>query len=370
MEYLQEISLELNSNTAYTTVGAKQGDHLSRVIKIHLTENGEDWKIPLGVTASYRVRKPDGYAIWNEAEIKSEENVILITLTEQTLAAAGRAYADILLVTNIDGEKQVLSTVSFIIIIMASPDIAENITSSNEFSRILDLTDNADIILNEAEAWAIGTKKGVPVIADNFSYAVEGGTFSCNIDENIFRQQVGESAGYTRYFIFTCTGIVEDEPWPHWMVEQGGTTLLNINLEDYGITITSGSPLQSNIIRVVVTDSDIQYQNNAKYYSELADADRQAIEDLTVSAETGLPIDHGGQAEVEKTIDETTGIVNLHFTIPKGDTGDVNFMTFDIDTNRESINYGQIIMTKPDTITPDVIFKVEDDGQLYFKIIN
>lgn len=105
MEYLQEITLELNSNTAYTTVGAKQGDHVSRVIKVHITQNGEDWEIPVGVSASYRVRKPDGYAIWNEAVIDNNENVVLITLTEQTLAAAGRAYADILFTTNVDNTK-------------------------------------------------------------------------------------------------------------------------------------------------------------------------------------------------------------------------------------------------------------------------
>lgn len=364
MEYLQEISLELNSNTAYVTVGAKQGDQASRVIKVHVTQNGEDWKIPVGISASYRVRKPDGYAIWNDALIDNTENVVYLTLTEQTLAAAGRAYADVLFVQGTGEEREVLSTVSFIIIIMASPDITENVVSSNEFSQILDLTNNADVILNEAEAWAIGTKSGVPVIADAFSYAVEGGTFTCSINEATFRETVGESAGYTRYFIFTCTGVPEGETKVHWQVEQGGITLVDIDLNEYGIEI-SGSPLQSNIIRVVVTDSDIQYQNNAKYYSDLADADRQAIEDLTVSAETGLPIDHGGQAEVEKTINETTGIVNLHFTIPKGDTGDVNFMTFDINT----IN-GQLVMNKPDTMSPDVSFSLNDNGELCVDIIN
>ena len=65
MEFLQEITLELNSNTAYTTIGAKQGDSGSRVIKVHITQNGEPWTIPSSVSASYRVRKPDGYAVWN-----------------------------------------------------------------------------------------------------------------------------------------------------------------------------------------------------------------------------------------------------------------------------------------------------------------
>lgn len=123
MEYLQELTLELNSNVAYTTIGAKQGDGNSRVLKIHITENGLDWKIPINANVSYRVRKPDGYAVWNEAIPDLDENVVLLTLTEQTLAVAGRAYADIVFSVGTGTERQILSTVSFIIIIMASPDI-------------------------------------------------------------------------------------------------------------------------------------------------------------------------------------------------------------------------------------------------------
>ena len=364
MEFLQEITLELNSNTAYTTVGAKQGDSASRVIKIHVMEHGEDWQIPIGVTASYRVRKPDGYAVWNDAIIDNTENVVYITLTEQTLAAAGRAYADVLFVSGTGEEKQVLSTVSFIIIIMAAPDIADNVASSNEFSRILDITDNADVVLNEAEAWAVGTKSGVPVIADSFSYAIEGNTFTCSINENIFRAQVGESPGYTRYFIFTCTGIPEGETQNHWNVQQGNVTLPDINLADYGITIVSGTPLQSNIIRVVVTDSDIQYQNNAKYYAEQAEDSRQAIEDLTVTEEIINPVETGTHIDVEKEI--ISGVVNLNFKIPKGDTGDVYFMTFDIDWES-----GELIMYKPDHMSPQVDFSLNNnDGNLYVEILN
>lgn len=246
---------------------------------------------------------------------------------------------------------------------MASPDIAENVVSSNEFSQILDLTNNADVILNEAEAWAIGTKSGVPVIADAFSYAVEGGTFICSINEATFREAVGESAGYTRYFIFTCTGVPEGETENHWNVEQGDVTLTDINLETYGITIT-GSPLQSNIIRVVITDSDIQYQNNAKYYAEQAESSKEAIENLTVTSEIIDPVESGTQIDVEKSVHE--GTVNLKFKIPKGDTGDVYFMTFDIDWET-----GELIMYKPDHMSPQVDFNInESDGNLYVEILN
>lgn len=201
---------------------------------------------------------------------------------------------------------------------MAAPDIANNVVSGNEFSRILDITDNADTILNEAEAWAVGTKAGEPVTADQFSYTVEGNdSLQVSITEETFRSQVGESAGYTRYFIFTCDGVPEGGSTNAWHVEQGGTTLYNINLADYGITITSGTPLQSNIIRVIVTDNDIQYENNAKYYSEEAEKSWDGLVNLGVTASRLEP---GSEATVTKTID-SSGHYLFTFGVPEGLAG-------------------------------------------------
>lgn len=86
-----------------------------------------------------------------------------------------------------------------------------------------------------------------------------------------------------------------------------------------------------------VGDGSPYYQNNAKYYKEqaagsatsaagsaqeatrqagLANEDRQAIEDMTVSQETLEP---GAEVNVQKTVNPVTGVVNLHFAIPQGD---------------------------------------------------
>ena len=97
MEYIQEITLDLNSNTAYTTVGAKQGDANSRKIRVHITENGKSYTIPSNAMAYFRLRKPDGKAVLNTATIERTSNTVLITLTAQALAVSGRGYADITL---------------------------------------------------------------------------------------------------------------------------------------------------------------------------------------------------------------------------------------------------------------------------------
>ena len=320
---------------------------------------------------------------------------------------------------------------------MASPNIADNVISSDEFAKVLDIADNANITIHESEAWAIGKRDGIPVIGNDFSYRVEGGTFTCNIDEDIFcsAQNIGQSPGYTRTFIFNCQDIEEGTGNLKWTLEYpDGHREYNVSLEDYGITIT-GSPLQSNSIYVTVTNADKQYHNNSLYWSNAAKTAQVSIDNLTISAETILPEE---EAYVEKDkIDDVTliskpndiqvsinkatfahrvgqvaqdytfiyngtkwtldqleindlgyygiGIIatrplatndtivinyNSHqdftFYIPKGDTGDVNFMTFDI-----HLDDGELWMTRPNSVNPDISFGIDNNtGNLFFEIEN
>lgn len=74
-----------------------------------------------------------------------------------------------------------------------------------------------------------------------------------------------------------------------------------------------------------VSAADTTYHNNAKYYAEqaaeseeAAEDASQAIQDMSVSAQSGAA---GSSAAVQKTVDQQTGAVSLGFTIPRGDTG-------------------------------------------------
>lgn len=139
--------------------------------------------------------------------------------------------------------------------------------SSNEFGDILDLTENAKIILNEGEAWAIGSKSGVPVLADSFSYSVIGNAdLECTIDAGTFRAYMGTTPGYTTYYTFTCTSSADSQRYPNgiWQLAWDNNLISDIEvttiddpvtLADFGITL-DGRAYQSNVIRVLVTDSD------------------------------------------------------------------------------------------------------------------
>lgn len=351
MEYKQELSLELNSNTAYSTVGAKQGDNNSRVVIIHVTENGVDYNLnEHGVSSAYfRLRKPDGKAVINTATISEDGSYVSIVLTSQALAVAGRGYADVTLMTG----SQILSTISFILLIMASPSIAEQATSSNEFGYLNAVVEDATHTIYEAEAWAAGTRGGQPVYnEDNFIVQkVSEIITSVSVDETTFMQKVGSAPGLKRVFTFSFTA---DNNWSLVTITYEGNTISKYNPEiigsinDYGIILGllmgSETPNVDDQIIITVEESDKTYHNNAKYYSELAHAEQEKIENLTVSAESALV------PGVEKTENLTTGSYNLNFFLPKGDVGNVNLMTLYIDTDLASENYGQVIVVRPDSM--------------------
>ena len=300
MIYQQEITLELNSNTAYTTVGAKQGDAYTREIIVHITADGIPWTIPDGVVASYRVRKPDGTAVWNEAIIK--DNSVIVTLSEETLAVAGRAYADIVLYTN-NGRAETLSTVSFIIIIMSSPNISKSVASSNEFGYIQQVVDDANVVLSESEAWAVGTKKGSPVLAGNFvSEITSGGGFTYTIDKDIFRQYVGVFPGETNVWTLTFISSLAG-----WKLQRENYQPQRVTASNVGLVI-NGIPDIDSTITITVSDGDIQWRNNAKYWSDTAKISRDAIENLDVVVEETLNCNE--EAEVNRDIVKVVTLIS------------------------------------------------------------
>lgn len=413
MIYSQEITLDLNTSTSYFVVGAKQGDSNSRLVKVNITENGKTYIIPNKSTAYFRLKKPDGKAILNEANIDYTTNSITFFLSNQALAVPGRGYADIILYGS---SQEILSTVSFILLIMAAPDIINEATSSNEFSYLQSIVDNANRIIFESEAWASGTRSSLPLAKDIFEYEVSTETLICQIDKDIFREQVGIFPGATNTYKFTYDG----EGWIYTNAD-GVDSISYVDLNDFGITV-SGMYYATNNIIVTVTDADLQYQNNAKYWVDSIKDTKESIDNLDISTTI---LDEDDEPFVEKSsinditinynsanidnvnidkdiflskadqlgdyiftytdgnwyyynesidlieygitysgtaADEDTITVHynqhthFNFNIPRGLTGNTNFMTFDIDTTTGMLN-----MYKPAELT-QVDFEIIQTG--------
>ena len=164
LEYTSKVVLDINSNSAYTTVNAKSSDQNSRAIDIYIQEDGFEYSFNQNSILQFRLRKPDGTSVilTENADTYEDENHqthylltrfdpnirdnddtthagVHLIFSGQCLAAAGRGYADIVETLNSDNtpeNQQILSTVSFILNIMSSPNLS-GLISENEYAVII-----------------------------------------------------------------------------------------------------------------------------------------------------------------------------------------------------------------------------------------
>lgn len=139
-----EIKIDLYGETKLYEVSAKQADKATRIVSVALLNNGAEYKIPQDAMIIVNVRKPDGKYCFNDC--RQEDNHVLIELTNQMLAAAGTATAEVE-IRNEDG-SQVLTSASFTIEIEQSMRNEAAIESSNEFTVLDDKL--KELVLAEA----------------------------------------------------------------------------------------------------------------------------------------------------------------------------------------------------------------------------
>lgn len=153
MEYIQEITLNLNTHAASLVVNAKQNDVDTRILHVQFAIDGEKYLINPHNTIGFRLRKPDSHFILDKGK-PNNDGTVTIVLTKQCLTAAGRGYAD---VVEYGRDGTILSTACFILNIQASPggnELDEAVKSSNEFNYLTDFIIRANEIIGDAEYWA------------------------------------------------------------------------------------------------------------------------------------------------------------------------------------------------------------------------
>lgn len=146
MNYTRQIYLDVNATSAVTVVKAKEGDDSLRYVNVILLRDGTQIVPNNGMSAVFRLEKPDGKAVVNNATIESDGS-ITVQLTAQCTAVAGRCKADVLLMAN--GET--ISTALFILEVVKSPDVANQLNSSDEFGVLADMMDRATAVVTEGE---------------------------------------------------------------------------------------------------------------------------------------------------------------------------------------------------------------------------
>lgn len=146
MNYTRQIYLDVNATSAVTVVKAKEGDDSLRYVNVILLRDGTQIVPDNGMSAVFRLEKPDGKAVVNNATIESNGS-ITVQLTAQCTAVAGRCKADVVLMAN----DETISTALFILEVVKSPDVANQLNSSDEFGVLADMMDRATAVVTEGE---------------------------------------------------------------------------------------------------------------------------------------------------------------------------------------------------------------------------
>lgn len=130
--------LDIEPDSGVPVVRIKRGDASARFIKMCLMQGPDVWTPEAGVLFTFRCEKPDHTAVvidsdttdvtLNRKLLTVSGNELTLEVVEQIGAVSGRCKCDICMTKN----EQILSTVSFIIDVFDSPDITNQVESSND----------------------------------------------------------------------------------------------------------------------------------------------------------------------------------------------------------------------------------------------
>lgn len=171
-DYISKIELDVNAENNHKLIRAKQGDIVLRKVEITLLSDGVAFA-PDGVAkVQFRVEKPDYTAVILEstdstAPISGGSGVYVVTLSDQCLAAAGRAKCDLAL---LDSSGSVLSSANFFMDVVPMPNIGNIITSKTEYQALLDAIAAAE---NYADILAFRSNAGnIEYTTDNTNWTI------------------------------------------------------------------------------------------------------------------------------------------------------------------------------------------------------
>lgn len=155
LDDINRITLDLSVHRI-VNVHCKINDTNTRKLYITLTNDGMFYPLDSTVTATYKINKGDGTAVYNPVD-GINDGIIYIDLTPQCVSYVGISQSELQLIK--DG--QIISTMPFNIIVHTS-EADKKIESSNEFKVLLDYISKSkryDALTNEI---LIGINEDMP----------------------------------------------------------------------------------------------------------------------------------------------------------------------------------------------------------------
>lgn len=145
MQYVRELTLDINPKAKLQRVDVKQFDTESHVFNITIIDSAHDnVQIDVsGKTVNFRCLKPSGNACLYEGTA-NEDGTATVVLSAGTTEESGLALADI----SIEENGQVLSTAAFWLQVNKS-GVSDHITEGNEYVTLIQTIEQAQTLIAE-----------------------------------------------------------------------------------------------------------------------------------------------------------------------------------------------------------------------------
>lgn len=142
---IKRISLDIHNTSSGEAVNAKRGD-TGRRICISLVDGGVPYIIDEDCYAVFTAKKPDGNIVFNDCTIV--KNMIIYSVTEQTVAVEGRVNCEIKLYGS---DAKLITSPKFTILVSGTVyNEGDEVESTDEFSALTTLISEVQELRNSA----------------------------------------------------------------------------------------------------------------------------------------------------------------------------------------------------------------------------
>lgn len=152
---MQQTNLQYAPNGVNPVIHVSQFD-VGRQFQFKLYDGSTPYTMPAGTTARIDGIKPDAHGFSYTDKVSISGNTATITTTEQMTVIAGTVKCELRFLNGYDN----IGTVNFLMIVEETPINGDTDISETEIPAIIEVATSNRL---ESEAWARGTKDGVPV---------------------------------------------------------------------------------------------------------------------------------------------------------------------------------------------------------------
>ena len=179
-----KITLDCRRAESQVIITAKQGEASGRKITFSLNEGRLPYKVPSGVTAVLRAKKPSGAVLYNTCTVTADGNVEYI-ITTQTVAEVGKLPCEL----QLSQDGKVIFSPNFTLLVYKNLSVDSEVESSDEFtalqaaiSRAENLTDGTTFTPTVSEDGVLSwTNDGGKANPEPVNIKGEDGAFRVNV---------------------------------------------------------------------------------------------------------------------------------------------------------------------------------------------